>query len=44
MMNNDYADWWARGCHSPEAEDRFVKALIEVMHSQGIELVDDRRR
>lgn len=43
MMNDDYADWWARGCSSPEAEDRFVQVLTEAMRSQGIELVDDRR-
>ena len=44
MMNDDYDDWWARGCISPEAEDRFVQALIEAMNSRGIELVDDRRK
>ena len=43
MMNDDYDDWWARGCNSPEAEDRFIQALTEAMRSQGIELVDDRR-
>lgn len=42
-MNDDYADWWARSCRSPEAEDKFVKTLIKAMRSQGIELVDDRR-
>lgn len=42
-MNDDYADWWARGCRGQETEDKFVHALIEAMRSQGIELVDDRR-
>lgn len=44
MMNDDYDDWWTRGCSSPEAEDRFVQALIEAMRSRGLELVDDRRK
>ena len=42
-MNDDYADWWARGCRGQEAEDRFVQALIEAMDAIGIELIDDRR-
>ena len=42
MMNDDYEDWWARGCRSPEDEDRFVQSLIEAMRSQGIELIDNR--
>lgn len=43
MMNDDYEDWWARGCNTPEAENRFVQALIDAMSSQGVELIDDRR-
>lgn len=44
MMNTDYEDWWARGCGTPEAEDRFVRALIEAMRTQGIELIDNRKK
>ena len=44
MMNDDYADWWARGCRGSEQEDKFVQALIDAFSAIGIDLVDDRRR